>query len=70
MEKALKESYAEKIEVKYINTEKTGFTDYPLIARVAQMGYPFPIIAVNGQPKLAGVIDAQSVREIIEEMTD
>lgn len=68
MENTLKESYGEKIEVNYIDTEKTGFKDYSLIARVIQMGYPFPIIAINGQPKFAGTIDVGQIREILGEM--
>jgi hypothetical protein len=68
MEKTLKERYGEKIEVNYVDTERTGFKDYPLIARVIQMGYPFPVIAIDGQPKLAGTIDADQIHEILEEM--
>lgn len=63
----LKEQYGDKVDVKYVDTDQVGLSGYPMVFRVVQAGYSFPIVAVNGKPRLAGGIDFASVREILEE---
>ncbi|MGE5423556.1 MAG: hypothetical protein ACM3QW_09850 [Ignavibacteriales bacterium] len=53
--------------VKYIDSQKAGLKEYPLVAKVTQMGYGFPIVAVNGEPRLAGAVDIGQIKEIISE---
>jgi len=55
------------VEVKYIDTDTEGLEAYPYIARVIRTGYRFPIISVNGQPRLAGGIDVEEIKKIVEE---
>lgn len=68
LEQKLKEKYGKYISVKYIDTEKTGVKKYFTIARVVQMGYSFPIVAVNGKPRLAGGIDFEVIQNLIGEI--
>lgn len=63
----LKGQYGDKIEVSYIDTDQVGLGSYPVISRVVQAGYTFPIVAINGKPRLAGGFDLNSVREVLEE---
>jgi hypothetical protein len=68
LEKRLKEKYGETISVKFIDTEKTGLNNYFKIAKVIQVGYSFPIIAVNGSPRFAGSIDFKVIQNAIREI--
>jgi len=63
----LKIAYGDKVAVKYIDTDQTGLGGYPMVSRAVQAGYNFPIIAVNGRPRLAGAIDLESLKEILAE---
>lgn len=63
----LKGQYGDKVEVHYIDTDQAGLGSYPMISRAVQAGYNFPIVAVNGKPRLAGGVDTNSVREVLEE---
>ncbi|NLU49691.1 MAG: hypothetical protein GXX09_04680 [Syntrophomonadaceae bacterium] len=65
--KELSETYGEKVEVKYVDTREKGLRAFPLIARLTEMGYPFPIIAIDGKPRLAGAIDVEQIRAILDE---
>jgi len=64
----LKEAYGDKVEVKYIDADKTGLANYPLVSRVLQMGYPYPITVINGEPKFAGGIMAPDIKTNIDEI--
>ncbi|MDH7478578.1 MAG: hypothetical protein QHH02_01035 [Syntrophomonadaceae bacterium] len=59
--------YGEKVEVRYFNTDAGGIKNYQLIEQVVARGYPFPITNVNGQPRLAGAIDFEEIRKIVDE---
>ncbi len=63
----LKSQYGDKVDVKYIDTDQVGLGSYPMLSRALQAGYNFPVIALNGKPRLAGGIDLDSVKEILEE---
>ena len=62
----MQDIYGAKVKVAFIDTKTTGLKDYPSIAQVAQMGYPFPVVAVNGKPRLAGGIDIAALQAIID----
>ncbi|MGE5390851.1 MAG: hypothetical protein ACM3PE_07275 [Deltaproteobacteria bacterium] len=64
----LKAAYGDKVEVKYIDADKNGLADYPLVSRVLQMGYPYPITLINGEPKFAGGIMAPDIKSNIDEI--
>lgn len=63
----LNDSHGEKVEVKYIDTDQSGLSLLPMISQVIEVGYPFPIIAVNGVPRLAGAINLDNLRKILDE---
>ncbi|MEN6350709.1 MAG: hypothetical protein ABFD08_15105 [Syntrophomonas sp.] len=65
----LKGQYGDKVEVRYIDTDQVGIAKYPMVSRAAKAGYTFPIVAVNGKPRLAGGLDLSSVREVLKEET-
>jgi disulfide oxidoreductase YuzD len=64
----MKNSYGDKVEVKYVDTDKTGFDNYPLVRRVLQMGYNYPITIINGEPKFAGGIMEREINNIVDEL--
>ncbi|HBK52970.1 hypothetical protein [Syntrophomonas wolfei] len=64
----MKGTYGDKVEVKYVDTDKTGFDNYPLVRRVLQMGYTFPITLINGEPKFAGGIMEREINNIVDEL--
>ncbi len=51
--------------VVFIDTDKEGLDKYPLVGRVISMGYPFPITAINGEPRLAGSVHIGEVQAIL-----
>ncbi|MFZ2538733.1 MAG: hypothetical protein WAX04_07515, partial [Oscillospiraceae bacterium] len=56
MAEDLKKTYGDKVEVKYVDFDKEGLANYPIMSRVQQMGYPYPVTLINGEPKFAGGI--------------
>ncbi len=64
----LKEAYGDQIEVKYVDVDKEGLDKYPIMNKVLQMGYPYPITLINGEPKFAGGIMLSEVKESIAEL--
>ena len=64
----LKESYGARVSLKYINADQEGLGNYPLVNKVLQMGYPYPITVINGEPKFAGGIMIQELKNSIEEI--
>ncbi|MEA4925993.1 MAG: hypothetical protein VB084_11855 [Syntrophomonadaceae bacterium] len=67
MTKELKEVYGEKVEVQYVDVDQAGLDKYPIMKQVLQMGYPYPITLINGQPKFAGGIMTPEIKQLIEE---
>lgn len=63
----LKKQYGDQVEVKYVDVDKEGLEKYPIMNRVLQMGYPYPITLINGDPKFAGGIMIEEVKQSIEE---
>jgi len=68
MAKELKDQYGDQVEIKYVDVDKVGLKDYPIMNRVLQMGYPYPITLINGDPKFAGGLMIAEVKQIIEEV--
>ena len=64
----LKESFGDRVELKYVDADKEGLADYPVMQRVLQMGYPYPVTLVNGQPKFAGGVQAGEIKSSIKEL--
>ncbi len=67
----LKVKFGDSVEIKYINVDEVGLGDYPVMNKVMQMGYPFPITLINGEPRFAGgIMDTEienSIQAIIDE---
>ncbi len=64
----LKKGFGDQVEVKYIDVDKEGLDKYPIMNRVLQMGYPYPITLINGEPKFAGGIMLSEVKQSIDDM--
>ncbi|MEN6389126.1 MAG: hypothetical protein ABFD04_01835 [Syntrophomonas sp.] len=61
-------SFGDKVEVKYVDVDKEGLGNYPAVGRVLQMGYPYPITMINGQPKFAGGILSNDIKTSINDL--
>ncbi|CFX45884.1 Uncharacterised conserved protein UCP010603 [Syntrophomonas zehnderi OL-4] len=68
MASELKKAYGDKVEVKYVDVDKEGLDNYPIMNRVLQMGYPYPITLINGDPKFAGGIMISEVKQSIADL--
>lgn len=64
----LNHQFGDQVEVKYVDIDKVGLDNYPVMSRVLQMGYPYPITLINGEPKFAGGIMAAEVKQNIDEL--
>lgn len=67
MSEELTQAFGDQVEVKYIDVDQVGLANYPVMNQVLQMGYPYPITLINGQPKFAGGIMTAEVKQAIEE---
>lgn len=63
----LKKIYGDQVNVNYVDVDQVGLDNYPIMKRVLQMGYPYPITLVDGQPKYAGGIMIDEIKETINE---
>lgn len=68
MARDLIKQYGDQVEIKYVDVDKEGLLKYPIMNRVLQMGYPYPITLINGEPKFAGGLMISEVKEIIDEL--
>lgn len=64
----LQRAYGDKVQFACIDTTQTSLDSFPLISRAVQMGYSFPITAINGQPRLAGGIDIDQIKKLLNEI--
>jgi hypothetical protein len=66
MANELKLQFGDRVEVKYVDVDKEGLDNYPFMSRVLQMGYPYPITLINGEPKfpLPALLTAEVVQSI------
>ncbi|MDD4802236.1 MAG: hypothetical protein PHF24_04755 [Syntrophomonas sp.] len=63
----LKNTFGDRVKVNYVDVEQVGLDNYPIMKQILQMGYPYPITLVDGQPKFAGGIMIDEVKGIINE---
>jgi len=63
----LKESHGERVEVKYIDTSSEGLDNYTQVLKLVQMGYSFPFIFIQGEPRMAGGIDIEKIKSLLDE---
>ena len=69
MKKILSNKYdGETISLEFIDTGGVKLGSYPEVEKVIRAGYSFPITVVNGTPRLAGSISADSIMEVISEI--
>lgn len=68
MSAELANHFGDQVEVKYVDVDAEGLDKYPIMDRVLQMGYPYPITLINGEPKFAGGIMTSEVQQSIEEL--
>ncbi|MGI5911795.1 MAG: hypothetical protein ACOX6E_04330 [Syntrophomonadaceae bacterium] len=54
--------------MRYIDIDKVGMKEYPVIDQVIQMGYPYPITLINGEPKFAGGIMQPEIKSILDKL--
>ena len=64
----LKVTFGDKVELKYVDADKEGLDNYPIMQKVLQMGYPYPVTLLNGEPKFAGGVIAGDIKNSIEEL--
>ncbi len=64
--KKLNEKFGDKVEMKYVDIDKVGLEDYPVMNKIMQMGYPFPITLINGEPRFAGGIMDTEIENSVE----
>lgn len=68
MKKVLMEHFSEGVvSLEFIDTGSDPGT-YPEIEKVIRAGYSFPVTCINGTPRLAGGIPADTLIEIINEL--
>ncbi|NPV89490.1 MAG: hypothetical protein HPY50_01785 [Firmicutes bacterium] len=60
--------FGDKVDVKFFDTNKDGIKNSS-VEQIISMGYSFPVININGKPRLAGGVNIEKIREIIKEMT-
>lgn len=58
--------FGDKVVIKHVNLDEVGFETYPIMAKVMQMGYPFPITLINGEPRFAGGIMETEIEDSIQ----
>lgn len=66
MAEEFKEIYHDQVKVNYIDVDKEGLDNYPIMDRVLRMGYSYPITLINGQPRFAGALMKMEIREVVD----
>jgi disulfide oxidoreductase YuzD len=64
----LREAFGGQVEVRYVDVDKVGLDNYPAMSRILQMGYPYPITVINGEPRYAGGIMITEIKQSIREI--
>lgn len=55
------------LEFEFIDTGE-NLTNYPQVQQIIQAGYSFPVIVVDGNPRLAGGMPMDAMMQIISEL--
>lgn len=67
----LREAFGSKVQVRYVDVDVVGLENYPVMFRVLQMGHPYPITLINGEPRYAGgIMIAEIKQDIIKILTN
>lgn len=66
----LNEKFGDKVEVKFVDIDEVGLDKYPTMDRVLQMGYPYPITLINGDPRFAGGIMDTEIENAVQAVLD
>jgi hypothetical protein len=66
MAEEFKEAYHGQVVVKYVDVDKQGLENYPIMDRVLRMGYSYPITLINGQPRFAGALMKVEIKEVVD----
>lgn len=61
----LNTGYGDKVEIRYIDTDQSGIKDFPVISQIIKAGYPFPITVIDGKPRLAGSINLEMIKQLL-----
>lgn len=69
MQESITETYGnEFIDFSFIDTTGQDLSNYPEVQKITRAGYSFPITVINGQARLAGVVPADAVAQIVDEI--
>ena len=68
LESQLKEEYGDIVQVKYVDVDQVGIENYLVVQEVLHLGYRYPITLINNQPKIAGGIMKNEIRDSINEI--
>lgn len=66
----LDQEFGGRVEVRYVDVDETGLDSYPSMNRVLQMGYPYPVTLIDGEPRFAGGIMTPQIKESLREIID
>lgn len=59
--------YGDSVKVDYVDVLSDRMLDFPLVQRaVFGMGFDLPIVAINGQPRIAGGISIEMISDELE----
>lgn len=62
----LRQQYGDLVDVRYVDIGQVGLDGYPKVKNVLAVGYRFPITVINGEPRLAGGVSLNKMKEIVE----
>lgn len=63
----IRDEYTEDlVEVRMVDTKGRKKADYPIISKLVDHGYLFPILVINDKPRMAGGISINAAMEIIK----
>jgi len=69
MKKELVDRFGETdLSLEFIDTGGVNLSAFPEVEKVIRAGYSFPITLVNGNPRLAGGISAESIIQIVTDL--
>lgn len=66
----LRNAFGSQVEVRYVDVDQEGLDNYPAMTKILQMGYPYPITVINGEPRYAGGIMIAEVKQSIKDILE
>ncbi|NLC07511.1 MAG: hypothetical protein GX755_06075 [Syntrophomonadaceae bacterium] len=64
----LAQSFGAGVEVKFIDTKDKGIQEYAQLWPLLRNGYRFPFVFIKGEPRMAGGISVEKIKELIEKL--